>query len=470
VSGGRQTPDPVRALANTVLYEGYVLYPYGARADRNRMRFQWGVLGPPGAEADGAAEGPDARTEVVVDGDAASQITVTVRFLQIQQRTVEHPAATGFREVDELSVDGRLVLPWDEAVEREVALGPLTVGQLLGRPVTHPVECPGRERLEELHDAAGDHVGRIRRRRWPLHAEIRVAADVTDLDGRLWCLRVEIVNRAAWSPGGSRETALRRSLVATHVVLGVSGGVLVSAQDPPAHAREAVGACRSHRLWPVLVGEPGSHDTVLAAPIILYDHPALAPESPGDLFDATEIDELLTLRVMTLTDEEKREARATDPRAAAIVDRSDDLPPEVFQRLHGAIRELRPRLVGDGAEREGTPAPRPGPDGPPTAEDRSVPWWDPGEDASVSPETDAVEVDGVVVAKGSRVRLAPRRRADAQDLFTAGRTARVAAVVFDVDGGTHLAVTVDDDPASELHDWYGRYLYFAPDEVEPLDL
>ena len=75
--------------------------------------------------------------------------------------------------------------------------------------------------------------------------------------------------------------------------------------------------------------------------LFLYDYPQIAPESPGDLYDATEIDEILTLRTMTLTDEEKREARATDPRAAAIIDRVDDMPPEILDRLHGAVRYLR---------------------------------------------------------------------------------------------------------------------------------
>jgi hypothetical protein len=446
--------DPVRALAHTVLYEGYVLYPYGARADKNRVRFQWGVLGPGGAEEEGACEGPHARVAGVLEGDASSELVVTVRLLHLQQRTVERATATGFEPVDELTVDGELVLPWDEVVEQQHLVGPVCVGELLGRPLEAPLAFDGHEHLEELRDGDGHLAGRVRRRRWPLTGHVRVTVDAGDLGGRLWRYGVDIDNRASWTPGGTREDALRRSLIATHVAL-TTDAAFVSTQDPPAHAREAVDDCRSHRLWPVLVGAPGSTDTVLASPIILYDHPELAPESPGDLFDATEIDELLTLRVMTLTDEEKREARATDPRAAAIVDRADDLPPEIFERLHGAIREMRPRRVD--ADDPPTPPSEP-----------SVPWWDPGEDASVSPTTDSVEIDGLAVAKGSRVRLVPSRRADAQDLFVAGRTATVAAVVFDVDGGTHLAVTVDDDPAADLHDWYGRYLYFAPDEVEPL--
>ena len=130
----------------------------------------------------------------------------------------------------------------------------------------------------------------------------------------------------------------------------------------------------------------------------------------------------------------------------------------------------------------GAPHPHPPVDGAPTgrvtgAGDGSdrlstdpglVPWWDPGADRTVSPETDGVVVAGVTVAKGSRVCLRPgQRRADAQDMFLAGRLATVEAVFLDVDGNRHLAVTLDEDPAADLQRWHGRYLYFSPDEVEP---
>lgn len=96
-------------------------------------------------------------------------------------------------------------------------------------------------------------------------------------------------------------------------------------------------------------------------------------------------------------------------------------------------------------------------------------WWDAVADNAVRPDVDAILVDGVRVARGSRVRLHPARRADAQDLFFSGKTARVTSVHEDVDGNQHVAVVLEDDPAADLHDWYGRYLYFAPDEVEPLE-
>ncbi len=236
--------------------------------------------------------------------------------------------------------------------------------------------------------------------------------------------------------------------VGVHTLLGVEDGAFVSMVDPPHWAAGAAQSCTNVRTWPVMAGEQGERNLMLSSPIILEDYPRVAPESPADLFDATEIDEILTLRTMALTDEEKREARATDPRAAALIDRVDNMPPEVLDRLHGAIRYLR--------QVEEVRSPKP-------------PWWDPAEDASVQPETDSVEVCGIALAKGSRVRLRPRlQRADAQDMFLDGRMARVEAVFVDVDNNNYLAVTLEDDPAADLYQSHGRFLYFQPDEVEPL--
>ncbi|MGH9704507.1 MAG: hypothetical protein ACRD4K_14115, partial [Candidatus Acidiferrales bacterium] len=101
-------------------------------------------------------------------------------------------------------------------------------------------------------------------------------------------------------------------------------------------------ACRNIGTWPVLVGDEGRRDTLLSSPIILYDYPQIAPESPGDLFDGAEIDEILSLRIMTMTEEEKREMRESDERARQILERTESLPHEHLKKLHGALRGMRP--------------------------------------------------------------------------------------------------------------------------------
>ncbi|MFG2217931.1 MULTISPECIES: hypothetical protein [unclassified Streptomyces] len=452
--------DQVRSIADAVLYEGYLLYPYRASSHKNRSRWQFGVLGPPHATAASFGEEPEMETQCLLaphDGPAA--VTVHLRFLQLQVREVRSTGEDGVEvPVGQLIVDGVPVMSWDEAVEREIVLPALPLGE-----VTDAVhEVPGGEETEPLTDARGVVAGRIVRRRLPLTVRVRARAVIDDGYVRL---SVAVRNEHP-EPAATKDAAIRSSLIGAHLLLRAHDAEFVSLLEPPAGAAAAAGRCRQRRCWPVLAGPKGTTDTLLGAPIILYDYPEVAEQSPGALFDSTEIDEILTLRVMTMTEEEKAEARATDPRAREIIDRCDGMSPADLQQLHGLLRDPhRPQ-----------PAAPAGPvadvrDVEPAAFDTAgAPWWDPAADASVRPGSDAVVIDGVRVAKGSLVRVHPSRRADAQDLFFAGQVARVTAVLSDVDGGTHIALVLVDDPASDLHDWYGRYFYFAPDELTPLSV
>jgi hypothetical protein len=414
-----------RAVADAVLYEGYLLYPYRASAAKNRSRWQFGVLGPPGATPTAFAEPPGlSMTCLLSTGTGSQAVTAHLRFLQVQVREVQDAS---HRPVPSLSVGGETFLSWEEAVEHEIPMPlELTPGALTPATVSSStIEIPGGEDIESLPDEC-----RIVRRRSSLSLGVRAT---TERDGDLLRLTISVTNEHIGEISDKGE-AIRHSAVGTHLLLEAHdpppahdrpetrGARFVSLTDPPPEARDAAGRCRQNRCWPVLAGDDDR--LLLGAPIILYDHPKIAEQSPGALFDGTEIDEILTLRVMTMTDAEKAEARATDPRARTIVDRSDALTAEEFANLHGT--------------------------------------W------SVDPDHDGVLIHGVRVSKGSLVRVHPRRRADAQDLFFAGQTARVTKVVSDVDGDTHVALVLADDPAADLHDEAGRYLYFAPDELEPL--
>jgi hydrogenase maturation protease len=132
-----------------------------------------------------------------------------------------------------------------------------------------------------------------------------------------------------------------RSLVSAHSIIGIEGGEFISLLDPPDELRDFSAACQNIGTWPVLVGEDGQRDAMLSSPIILYDYPKIAPESPGALFDGTEIDEILTLRILTLTDEEKREISSSDERARQILERTESMPAEQFMKMHGVVRCLR---------------------------------------------------------------------------------------------------------------------------------
>ena len=263
---------------------------------------------------------------------------------------------------------------------------------------------------------------------------------------------VENTSTAPEAEAVGRDGVLSHALLALHMMVAADDGTFVSLLEPSDVEAGEAAACRNEGIYPVLVGA----DLVLASPIILYDHPQVAPESPGDLYDATEIDEILALRVLTLTDDEKREARGTDIRAAAIIDRCDGLGPEAWERLHGTFRPL------GGTDEAFLPPTEASAD-----KVSEVRWWDPDADAAVDPFTDSVMVGGVEVGKGTAVRLHPGRRADAHDLFYRDQDATVAGVFRDVDGTVQLAVVLDDDPAREELVWQGRYLFFHPYEIEP---
>ncbi|MFF4362776.1 hypothetical protein [Streptomyces sp. NPDC001604] len=453
--------EQLSAVADAILYEGYLLYPYRRSSAKNRVRWQFGVLfprawveqdGPVVPNVSGSADSWYQQTEVLLRiRQPGATLRLRLRYLQLQRKQVEETGHGRLREVESLRTDdGTVHLTFDEAVPCEVDIAVPLDDLLQGERIFPAGAAAGRD-IEALPSG----VGRVVRRREEVRADVTLGAE--QLGENLCRLRVCTTNTGpAPDPRATREKALSGALIAAHTLIGGDGLEFVSLIDPPEDLRAHADRCRNEFTFPVLGGEPSTSRTgatghvLLSSPIILPDHPQVAPESPGDLHDAAEIDEILTLRTMLLTDEEKREARATDPRAAAILDRVDTMPPEVFARLHGAVRSLAPA----------NPSP------PPT--ERPA-WWQEGADDGLSPSTDTVLVDGVPLGGGSRVRLRPRSRgADAQDMFLAGRTAEVAAVFHDVDGSVHLAVTLDDDPAAELHSWYGRFHYFRPDELEPL--
>ena len=367
------TFERARAIADAVLLEGYALYPYRPSSVKNQFRFPFGVLAPPAWSHGGGSESSWMETQCLLEGAERGQLEGRLRFLR-ESRLVEVDFALAIR-------DGAC----DEV----------------------PFEADG------------------------IHGVVRVQIEAAGED--LLRLTVRAENRTPWDdPRASRDRILGSSCLSSHILLSTTAGRFVSIIDPPAHAAVAARECRSTRAFPVLASD--DDDLVLAAPIILYDHPRIAPESPQNLFDGTEIDEILTLRTRTLTDDEKAEARAWDPRVAAMLDRADGLGPGSMADLHGAFRNVRD---GEMVPREGIPKNDP----------------DAAREAGIGP--------------GAHVTLRPRKGTDAQDMLYAGMSATVEAVVRDVGGAPHVLVTIDGDPAAELHRWYGRFHYYRLDEVEP---
>ena len=237
----------------------------------------------------------------------------------------------------------------------------------------------------------------------------------------------------------NQEAVLMRTFASTHTILHAPGGKFVSLLDPDPDCVELARACRNIGTWPVLVGdkEKHEHDTMLSSPIILYDYPQIAPESAGDLFDSTEIDELLTLRVQALTDTEKIEMQRVDEQARKILERAENLRPEQFLKMHGTLREVRK-----------------------TNEE----FFNPAQ------RREGATVDGVTLKAGDRVRIRPKRRADVMDIALEGKIAIIEAVEEDVDKNVHFAVVLEDDPGKDIgmmrH--IGHRFFYGADEVEPL--
>jgi hypothetical protein len=321
--------DPVRAIADAVLYEGYVLWPYRRSALKNTRRWTFGGVYPPAHSAAHPDDPSVMRTECLLEAGGGTEIDVRVRFLQVVDRQAIDAAG---EPVGELSVDGRRHLSWSEAVERE-----LCAEAAVGRGARVPIEVDAACEDEPVLDAGGRTAGALRRRRRRLEGHVEIAAAPVR-DG-LARVTVTISNTTGFA-AGEREEALRQSFCSTHTVLRAERGEFVSLTDPPEALAADARACRNEGTWPVLVGERGDRRTILSSPIILEDYPRVAPESPGDLFDGGEIDQLLVLNVLALTDEEKEEMRATDPRTREILERTESLSPDERMALHGAIREL----------------------------------------------------------------------------------------------------------------------------------
>jgi hypothetical protein len=350
------------SIEDAVLNEGSLLYPYRPSALKNQHRYPFGTLYPESfCTAQEAGDATTMRLECIVAGAAEARVSVLLRFLQFTgaaatPRTVRTPART----LDELACDD---------IVTSFAFTPLS-GRMTAR-------------------AAAARLG-------------------------YWKLTVHVDNDSAFEGAATRprEEALGSALASPHLVLTADGGAFASLIDPPDAVRDLCAGCSSSGTWPVLLGKPGASDTLLSAPIILYDHPQIAPESPGDFFDGTEIDELLTLRVLTLTDDEKAEIRGAGGAGADLLARTEAAGLEQLRGLHGATR---------------SPALHP----------------------------------------GMAVRVQPRGRADVMDLALAGKRGTVQAVEHDYEGRVYVAVTLDDDPGKDLGA-YGHRFFFRPEELETL--
>jgi hypothetical protein len=324
----------IEEIANAVLYEGYLLYPYRPSSVKNRQRWNFGVVYP--RKYSDALQGTDpwfSRTECLVKGSAETGIAVKVRFLQAISRTAH--------QAQNLQTEQQQPQVWQEAAERDVLVEAVRLDELANVSVSRVIDLPASEATESICDAQGRITGLIVRTQELILGRITLRA--SRVDKELHKITLEVANESSVTDPGTttRDCALMRSLLSAHSILNVERGEFVSLLDTPEELKEFAAQCKNVGTWPVLVGEEGQRDAMLSSPIILYDYPQIAPESAGDLFDGTEIDEILALRILTLTEDEKKEMRDGDARARQILERTEALPEEQFLKLHGVLRGMR---------------------------------------------------------------------------------------------------------------------------------
>jgi hypothetical protein len=435
-------------IVNAVLYEGYILYPYRASSKKNRQRFTFGRVYPQDYSiAQDGAEPCVMQTECLVRAQSVeTELKISVRFLQPMAREVgvlresifelDPKAEPKFELVAELPIGGKLYQTWQEAVERSAEIPPLRFQEI--GPISTEFSFPASRTLEPIRHEE-QVVAVFLRRQEALFGTIETTT--SRIDDHVFKVTIRITNQTPVPTADleNQDAIMMRTFASTHTVLHMSDGEFISLLEPPPEYADPAAACKNIHTWPVLVGEAkrGNRDTMLSSPIILYDYPQIAPESAGDLFDGAEIDEILTLRIMTMTDAEKMEMRQVDEQARKILERTETLPDDHLLKMHGSMREV---------SRE--------------AEE----FFNPGT------KLQSATVNGVQLKAGDRVRIRPKKRADIMDMALDGKIAMIEAVEQDVENQIHFALVLDDDPGRDLGllRQSGHRFFYSADEIEPL--
>ena len=361
--GATSTKSHLERLVDSLLFEGYALYPYTPGATKNATPTPFGIVYP----ADYARNETHAFDRMQIQGvitDADALVTGEIRFLQ----------ASGDKH---------------KAIERRVQLGaaPSTVGF----------------EFDDLEGKAEVIVERLPSGMGRVTFQVENVTELTDEEAT-----------------GDRKDALLKSMLSTHLLLRVEGGHKFL--SPLERGDDGVAGCCQVNTWPVLATP--NDDALLAPTFMLPDHPEIAPESVNDFFDGTEIEEALVLHIQALSDQEREEISAQDPKVREMLARADATTPQELMDLHGRVRIEDPP-----GERE-------------------------------------VVLDGVKYRRGQKVILHPPQDADVYDKMLNGRTATIHRLFLRVDDRLHLGVTIDDDPMQEILGESGRFLFFFAEEVE----
>lgn len=459
----------VEDLAQSLLYEGYALYPYTSTNAKNATPTPFGIVYPPAY---------------------AERLPTLYDCLQIECVVEYEPDAT---------LEGTILFLVPSGVEYRAAEQRLVIDHT---PVGFLANEPGVAGMELVPDEEG---------RGGLKAEAKLSAEVLAPGEARVTLRVDNLTDidAEVARQWDRPEALVHSLISTHAFMKIKGGKFVS---PLENRDERVAACKQINSWPVLATE--EDDAVLGAAIMLPEHPRIAPESKINFFDNTEIEEALVLHAQTLPDEMLDDIKNQDPAVQDMIACARNVSNEELLRMHGRLEmaeegkeQLKSAPRKDPLRRfesqfQAEPPTPPG-DLPDFPEFQSIPPEYEGNlpteprPASVglkpmeperfddrhqheppkvpagyedAPGLEEVDIDGRHFKRGDRVvlRLLRDARQDAIDHLLSGKTATIERILTDYDGTVHFGVTIDGDPGQQLLRETNRFMYFFAHEVEVL--
>ncbi|MFN2612225.1 MAG: hypothetical protein ABR536_02520 [Solirubrobacterales bacterium] len=391
----------VEELVSSLLYEGYALYPYTPGV-KNATPTPFGIVYPAGYAAAQPAAYPELRLECILEGGPEAEITGTVRFLQA--------AGEGHK-----------------GIERRLDLGTVKLADLAREKARQEFGFPreagagsvrGRAVMEA--EMLGPELARIK---LCVHNDTEIAGDVPEAEV-------------------PRGDALQWSLLSVHPMVEVDDSArFISPLERDGEAGAAVEASDSFNTFPVLVGKEDR--AVLGAAIVVPEHPELAPESLGNLFDNTEIEEALLLHVQVLSDDEREQISEQDPAVREMIERAEKTTNDEMMSLHGRLTYTEPE---DDGRTTTPPTPPPGMD-------------------EIQGET-TTEVKGATVKRGDTIILRPGTEGAVEDKMLDGRRATVERIYKGMDERVYLGVTIADVPGQDLLSDTGRFLFFFSDEVE----
>ncbi|KAA9038578.1 hypothetical protein FW778_13550 [Ginsengibacter hankyongi] len=331
-------------LTHTLLYEGYSLYPYYRSAVKNQKPIPFGVIFPKDYNAYHEHSHSKMQSQSIITGDNDLTVSVTVRFLHLRKTELFQKANNekdneDYIPVSNLDINGKFYNSGWQTVERKITTGDIGLTQLAKGGISIPIEFDnmneGELILNEKNVVVAKSVSSISE----ITGSILISAESIIESTDSFRITVVVTNTTGLENANtiSRDEAIMQSFLSTHIILQTLQGEFISQQDTPVKWTTATAGCTNINTWPIVIDK--SNTTLLSSPIILYDHPEINPQSSGDLFDSTEIEEALLLHVNLLTEEDRNRIGTEDEKMNAMLKKVNGLTPEDLHQYHSMLKE-----------------------------------------------------------------------------------------------------------------------------------